>query len=105
MQNLVKFRQFPIKILSGNEILTSTKGHNSIRNLRKLTRNKPNLSFDTFILNLPNIQGLKTLSLGLRNHWLHTELKVWCITKKKKLKRSNIFSFAKYEKTRKGVGV
>ena len=27
MQNLVKFHQFILKLLSGNEILTSIKGH------------------------------------------------------------------------------
>ena len=43
MQNLVKLHQFLLKILSGNEILTSIKGHNSVINLRKLTRNIPNL--------------------------------------------------------------
>ena len=43
MQNLVKFHQFVLQILSGNEILTSTKGHNSVINLRNLTRNNTNL--------------------------------------------------------------
>ena len=31
------------KILSGNEILTINKGHNSVVNLRKLRRNNPNV--------------------------------------------------------------
>ena len=43
MQNLVKFDQFVLKILNGNKILTSIKDHNSVINLRKLTRNNPNL--------------------------------------------------------------
>ena len=43
VQNLVKFYQFVLKILSGNDILTSIKGHNSVINLWKLTCNNPNL--------------------------------------------------------------
>ena len=43
LQNLVKFRQFILKVLSGNEISTSTKGHNSVINLQKLMHNNPNL--------------------------------------------------------------
>ena len=31
------------KILSGNVILTSIKGHNSVTNLRKMTANNPNI--------------------------------------------------------------
>ena len=41
MQNLIKFHQFVHKILSGNKILTITKGHNHVINLRKLMRNNP----------------------------------------------------------------
>ena len=40
---LVKSHQFTLKLLSANEILTSIKGHNSERNLRKLTCNNPNI--------------------------------------------------------------
>ena len=52
MQNLVKFHRLVLKkkkkkkkkkILRGKEILTSIKGHDSVINLRKLTRNNPNL--------------------------------------------------------------
>ena len=43
MQNLAKFHQFANKILSGNEILTSIKGHNSVEMFGKLTHNNPNL--------------------------------------------------------------
>ena len=43
IQNLVRFCQFVLKILSGNEILTSIKGRNSVKILRKITGNNPKL--------------------------------------------------------------
>ena len=43
IENLVRFCQFVLKILSGNEILTSIKGHNSVKILQKMTRNNPKL--------------------------------------------------------------
>ena len=43
IKNLVKFCPFVFKILSGNEILTSIKGRNSVANLRNLTLHNPNL--------------------------------------------------------------
>ena len=43
VQILVKFCLLGVKILSGNEILTSIKGHNSVANLRNLTFYKSNL--------------------------------------------------------------
>ena len=43
IQNLVGFCQFVLKILSGNEILTSIKGRNSFKILRKITGNNPKL--------------------------------------------------------------
>ena len=43
IQNLVGFCQFVLQILSGNEILTSIKGHNSVKILRKMTGNNPKL--------------------------------------------------------------
>ena len=43
IQNLVKFCQLVLKILSGKEILTSIKGHNSVANLQKMTLYNPNL--------------------------------------------------------------
>ena len=43
IQNLVRFCQFVLKILGGNEILTSIKGRNSIKILRKMTGNNPKL--------------------------------------------------------------
>ena len=42
-QNLVGFCQLVLKILSGNEILTSIKGRNSVKILRKMTVNNPKL--------------------------------------------------------------
>ena len=42
IQNLVNFCPLVIKILSGNEILTSIKGRNSVANLRNLTFYNPN---------------------------------------------------------------
>ena len=39
IQNLVGFCQFIFKILSGNEILTSIKGRNSVKILGKMTGN------------------------------------------------------------------
>ena len=41
--NLVKFCLFIIKVLSGNKILTSIKGSNSVTNLRKMMIKNPNL--------------------------------------------------------------
>ena len=43
IQNLVKFCPLVLKIWSGNKILTSIKGHNSVANLRKMTLYNPNL--------------------------------------------------------------
>ena len=43
IQNLVRFCQFVLKILSGNEILTSIKGRNSVKILPKMTGNNPKL--------------------------------------------------------------
>ena len=43
MQNLVKFLQFVPNILSENKIQTLIKGHNSVKNLRKLMCNNPNI--------------------------------------------------------------
>ena len=43
IQNLFGFCQFFLKILSGNEILTSIKGRNSVQILQKVTGNNPKL--------------------------------------------------------------
>ena len=45
IQNLVRFYQFVLEILSGNEILTSFKGRNSVKSLQKMTGNNPKLDF------------------------------------------------------------
>ena len=50
IQNLVKLCLLVLKILSGNEILTSIKGRNSVENLRNLTFYNPNL--DTINVNV-----------------------------------------------------
>ena len=39
----MKYCQFFLKILSGNEILTPIKGHDAVTNLRKMASNNPNL--------------------------------------------------------------
>ena len=43
IQNLVGFCQFVLKILSGNEILTSIKGRSSVKILQKMKGNNPKL--------------------------------------------------------------
>ena len=43
IQNLVGFCLFVLKILSGNKILTSIKGRNSVKILQKMTGNNPKL--------------------------------------------------------------
>ena len=43
IQNLVGFCQFILKILSGNEILKSIKGRNSVKILQKMMGNNPKL--------------------------------------------------------------
>ena len=44
IQNLVRLCPYVLKILSGNEILTPIKGHNSIKILRKMTGNNTKLN-------------------------------------------------------------
>ena len=43
IQNLVRFCLFVLKILSGNKILKSIKGRNSVKILRKMMGNNPKL--------------------------------------------------------------
>ena len=50
IQNLVKLCPLVLKILSGNEVLTSIKGRNSVANLLNLTLYNPNL--DTINVNV-----------------------------------------------------
>ena len=61
IQNLVRFCQFVPKILSGNKILTSIKGRNSVKILQKMTGNNPKLD-------LVNVDGhtkfCQILSIG-----------------------------------------
>ena len=61
IQILVTFCPLVLKILSGNEILTSIKGHNSVVNLRNLTLYNPNL--DIIYVNVYTKFG-KILSIG-----------------------------------------
>ena len=37
IKRLVRFCQLSLKVLSGNKILTSIKGHNSVKSLQKMT--------------------------------------------------------------------
>ena len=43
VHNLVRFCQLVLKILRGNKIITSIKGRNSVKILRKMTGNNPKL--------------------------------------------------------------
>ena len=43
IQNLVRFCLFVLEILSGNKILMSIKGRNSVKILRKMTGRNPKL--------------------------------------------------------------
>ena len=43
IQNMVGFCEFVLKILSGNKILTSIKGRNSVKILRKMMDSNPKL--------------------------------------------------------------
>ena len=45
IQNLVRFYQFVLEILRRNKILTSIKGVNSVKILRKIMGNNPKLDF------------------------------------------------------------
>ena len=54
IQILVKFCPLVLKILSGNEILTSIKGRNSVVNLRNLTLYNPKLDI-IYIMCIQNL--------------------------------------------------
>ena len=71
IQNLVKFSSLVLKILSGNEILTSIKGRNSVANLRNLTLY--NLNLDTINVNLYTKFG-QILSIGSQDIELKRKL-------------------------------
>ena len=64
IQNLVQFCPLILKILSGNEILISIKGNNSVANLRNLPLYNPNL--DIINVNVYTKLGL-ILSIGSQN--------------------------------------
>ena len=65
MQNLVKFYQFVLKILSRNEFLISIKGRNSVLNLWKLTCNNPKL--DLANINALNLKYGQIPSIHSKN--------------------------------------
>ena len=69
IQNLVRFCQFVLKILSGNEILTSIKGHNSVKILRKMTGNNPKL--DLVNVDVHTKFGQILSSHSQDNEWKH----------------------------------
>ena len=56
----MKFYPLVLKTLSGNEILMSIKGHNSVTNLQKMTGN--NLNLDLVNIN-PNTKFSQNLSI------------------------------------------
>ena len=60
IQYLFRFCQFVLKILSGNEILTSIKGCNSIKILQKMTGNNPKLD----LVNVDGHTKCQILSIG-----------------------------------------
>ena len=61
IKKLVKFCPLVLKILSGNEILTSIKGNNSVANMQNLPFYNPNL--DIINVNVYTKFGL-ILSIG-----------------------------------------
>ena len=63
MKNLVKIPLFMLKILNGNEILTSFNGRNSVTNCQKWTLNNPKLDFF-------NINACATFG---QNPFIHTQ--------------------------------
>ena len=70
MHNLVKFCPLVLKILSGKEILTSIKAHNSVANLQNFTLYNPNLDIINVLICIQN--------------WVHT------ITKKHYIPESTL---------------
>ena len=70
MQNLAKFHRFILKILSGNKILTSIKGHKSVINLRKLMFNNSNLYLvNIYVLpKLGQIPSIPSIDIGRKQN-------------------------------------
>ena len=64
IQNLVKLCPLVLEIVSGNEILISIKGNNSVANVRNLTLYNPNL--DIINVNVYTKFGY-ILSIGSQN--------------------------------------
>ena len=61
MQNLFKIHSFIFKILRGNEILASFKGHNSEMNWRKWLLNNPE----------PDVVNINAYAKFVHNPFLH----------------------------------
>ena len=61
-QNLVRFCQFVLKILSGNGILTSIKGRNSVKILQKMKGNNPKLGLVNVDVHTKSGQSLSICS-------------------------------------------
>ena len=68
LQNFIKMHQLVHKILSTNEISTSTKGNISVENERKIFFNHPNL-------NLVNIKAYTKFDRNLQINSQDIELK------------------------------
>ena len=71
MKNLIKFHQLVHKILSGNKILRTTKGHNCVVNLLKWARKNPNLD-PINVIEYAKF-GLILLILSQDNEWKQTQ--------------------------------
>ena len=92
MQNSLKFHQLVLKILSGNEILTSIKGHNFVINFRKLTHN--NLNLDLVNINtcakFSQIPSIRSQEIKLSRNEILTSIKVRnSVINLRKLTRNN----------------
>ena len=64
-QNFVGFCHIVLKILSGNEILTSIKGRNFVKTLRKMMGNNPKLDLvnDDVHTNFGQILSIHSLDI------------------------------------------
>ena len=65
IQILVKFCPLVLKILSGNEILTSIKGCNYASNLQKMTLYNPNLDLINCVMCIQNLVKFCALVLKI----------------------------------------
>ena len=64
--NLVRFCNFVLKILSGNEILTSIKGRNSCHILQKIMGNNPMLDLVNVVVHTKFGQILSICSQDIK---------------------------------------